>query len=167
MGGVKWNGDQWRRDFAREYRKNVSAAAIYLNNQIKADISQPGTAEFEQKTKKGKARKKRIYNFTHSRPGNPPFKQKGRLRASMAWEIVGSALAPIGRVGTNYKVGKYLELGTRKMAARPFLRRNLKLHQSQLAAIVTKKIAAGGLPPIRSNQFRSAILGRGAKRFGF
>lgn len=46
----------------------------------------------------------------------------GRLRSSIAWEIGQEGTFIVGRVGTNVHYAPYLELGTRKMRARPFLR---------------------------------------------
>ena len=55
-----------------------------------------------------------------SQPGEPPRLQSGNLRLSIKWErwkngyIIGPTVAA--------PYGKYLERGTRKMAARPFMR---------------------------------------------
>jgi hypothetical protein len=170
MAGLKWYGAQWKGDFKAEWRRRTSAACILLSSRVKADISQPGTLRYHPKTKSGKASKSRktVYNFTHSAPGNPPFKQKGRLRGSIAWEIVqGAAGGIVGRVGTNLKVGRYLELGTRRMKARPFLRPNLRNASYAIKLILTKQFPKGGVPAFKSNQSRSGILGRGAKKAGY
>jgi len=39
------------------------------------------------------------------------------------------------KVGTRYKVGRFLELGTKRMAARPFLRKTLREMRGQLRLI--------------------------------
>jgi len=54
-----------------------------------------------------------------SLPGNPPAVQTGHLKRSITWERAGRYTR---RVGTNLPYGLYLELGTKKMLARPFLR---------------------------------------------
>lgn len=46
----------------------------------------------------------------------------GRLRSSITWEIGQDGTTIVGRVGTNVHYAPYLELGTRRMRARPFLR---------------------------------------------
>jgi len=170
---VNWHGDQWKKQFRSEMRKRTQAAAIRLDARIKADISQAGTLE----TRGGGGRDRhgrflkgagRIYNFTHSAPGNPPYKQRGHLRRSMTHELVDQGQGVvIGRVGTNLKYGRYLELGTRKMKARPFLRPALRRYGPELRAILTKTFPPGGLGSIGSNQSRSGILGAGARRAGF
>jgi HK97 gp10 family phage protein len=46
----------------------------------------------------------------------------GRLRSSITWEIVVEGTWIVGRCGTNVHYAVYLEMGTRRMRARPFLR---------------------------------------------
>ena len=41
----------------------------------------------------------------------------------------------IARIGTNLKYGLYLELGTRRMAARPYLRRALDETRDEIRAL--------------------------------
>ena len=55
-----------------------------------------------------------------SAPGQPPAVQTGRLRNSIVHQpaTAGNLFA---RAGTNVPYGKYLEFGTSKMAARPWL----------------------------------------------
>lgn len=157
----------YRRGFQSDMTRRLAAASSFLSGVVKSDISQPGTLRYhpvDKKTGRAKASQKTVYNFTHSRPGNPPFKQKGNLRKSVAYEVVGL----VGRVGSNLKQPRYplyLELGTRKMGARPYLRSNLKKYRRTLLKIL------GGTPgvtaPISSNQYRSGHFGRGAKLAGW
>lgn len=63
----------------------------------------------------------RVYGAFPSRPGEPPRKQTGHLRRSIAYEVDRTNL--VARIGTNLAYGRYLELGTRRMAPRPWLRR--------------------------------------------
>lgn len=160
--GIKWYGNLVMAEVDSGMKRNMTAAVIYLSNMIKADISQPGTLRYST----GKGRKqKTIYNFTHSAPGNPPYKQTGRLRASIAWEVEGMLGHVIGRVGTNVQYGLYLEKGTRKMSPRPFLERNLNKHAGIVGLILTRRIDAGAAPKAVPYMFRSGILGRGASGY--
>jgi len=52
-----------------------------------------------------------------STPGEPPMSDTGRLASSMQFEIDGLT----GYVFTPVEYGPYLEFGTSRMAARPFL----------------------------------------------
>lgn len=169
MGSVEWHGDKWQKQLNADIRLRVSAAAIYLTNIIKADISQSGALVYS--VKPGGKSKRTVRNFTHSLPGNPPYLQTGRLRGSIAWEVIDSANVRAsgfyGRVGTNLKYGTYLEMGTRKMAARPFIKANMWKHREVLKAILTRKIGPGGLPPVVPSAFRSGYLGAGARKLGY
>jgi HK97 gp10 family phage protein len=62
-----------------------------------------------------------VENAFPSKPGQPPRKQTGQLQGSITYEI--DPVKMTARVGTNLMHGKYLELGTRKMAKRPWLKR--------------------------------------------
>lgn len=54
-----------------------------------------------------------------SRPGQPPNTDTGRLAQSIKFDFEDNGLT--GMVGTNVKYGRYLEFGTDKMEARPWL----------------------------------------------
>src|SRR4051812_26640985 len=112
MANFQWNGAACRAAIEARAKGRLPAACVVLSNSIKADISQPGTLRYEAKggrNAKGQflaKGQKTIYNFTHSRPGSPPYKQTGHLRRSIAWEVEGL----VGRVGTNLYYGYVLEL---------------------------------------------------------
>lgn len=78
----------------------------------------------------------RIYGANPSSPGEPPHKQYGHLRRSVATEVDSATL--VGRVGTNLNYGRWLELGTRLMAARPWLRRALRENQARIKSILAE-----------------------------
>jgi len=81
------------------------------------------------------AKSRRVYGAHPSAPGEPPRKQTGRLRASVAYEVDEAALT--ARVGTNLDYGLYLELGTmRGLAPRPWLRRALAESQARINVIL-------------------------------
>jgi HK97 gp10 family phage protein len=86
-------------------------------------------------------RGKLVYGAFASRPGNPPHKQTGRLQGSITWELSRRGLFGRGlmaRVGTNLTYGRYLELGTRKMRPRPWLRRSINEVKPQIKMILTR-----------------------------
>jgi phage gpG-like protein len=166
-GRLNWNGARFQEQFRRQIRGRITAACIYLENQVKADVSQPGTLRYTVPTKSGKPsrRQRTVYNFTHSRPGNPPFKQTGHLRRSITHEVDG----PVGRVGSNLAYARALELGYAPggLAPRPFLRSNLVKHMGTIGRIVRGEATPGGLPAVESNQFRSGHFGAGAREAGY
>lgn len=104
--------------------KFLGQLAIQLEGAIKKDLSQLGTGRSYRRTKAG------LYHIA-SAPGSPPATDSGRLRSSITHEIGRDVDGLVARVGTNVKYAVYLEFGTRKMAARPFMRVNLaKLERS-------------------------------------
>lgn len=60
-----------------------------------------------------------------SAPGEPPHKRSSRLFTSITWQLGEDALGLYAIVGTNVEYAEFLEIGTDRMAARPFLRRAL------------------------------------------
>lgn len=83
-----------------------------------------------------------------SRPGEPPAIDTGILRASITNEVELKGVGVEGRVGpdieyiaakapvgTNVEYGYYLEIGTSKMAPRPFLRPALRRTRRKVVKI--------------------------------
>lgn len=141
-GRVEWNAEPFKAQLTAEMRRRVNASCIMVEDHAKQLISVPGTAGGGQRNAQGRFIKGSYsaiqYNVNPSKPGEPPHKQHGRLRASVTREV--SNTKPVGRVGTNVKYGRWLELGTRKMKARPWLRVALKDKRGVIIALLTKRI---------------------------
>jgi hypothetical protein len=138
-GKLEWNGDRAKAAIRAELARRLNRAAILVLNHWKDLINTDGTGVRAKsgggRDKQGRFRKKKgglAYGANPSAPGEPPHKQRGRLLASAAWEVVGL----VARVGTNLLYGRWLELGTSRMAARPSLRRALKEMQGEVLAIL-------------------------------
>jgi len=73
-----------------------------------------------------------------SAPGQPPAVDTGRLRASITHRIEGGGYEErtIGYVGTNVEYAPYLEFGTSKMAARPWLTPALEKHREDIKRLI-------------------------------
>lgn len=164
-GRVEWHGDKFRLSVERAMRQRLEAACIFLETQVKQDINQSGTLTYRPVNRNGTLgkREKVLYNFTHSRPGEPPFRQTGHLLRSITHEVSGM----VGRVGSTIPYALHLELGTRDMAARPFLRSNLIRHSAAIQKILTGTIRPGELPDADGSPSRSGHLGAGAKAAGY
>lgn len=130
---TRWEGPRRKAELMEALRRRLSAAAIVVAAHAKRLVSEAGTGQ-GRSAKTGKFA--RVYGANPSRPGDPPHKQTGRLRASIAWELVGA----VARVGTNLPYGRWLEHGTRKMAARPWLRRALSECRARVLAILSKPL---------------------------
>lgn len=106
-------------------KKRLTAASIAVFNHAKKLINVEGTS--------GSGNTKLHYNTNPSLPGEPPHKQTGRLLGSVAFELVGY----VARVGTNLKYGRWLEMGTKKMQPRPWLRRALAEMRAKVEALLS------------------------------
>jgi HK97 gp10 family phage protein len=126
-----WKGDEARKRIAAEMTRRLYAAGLLVERHAKRLLSVAGTGT------KASGRG-RVYGANPSAPGEPPHKQTGRLRASVASEV--DAAAQTARVGTNVKYGKYLELGTRRMKPRPWLRRSLSEVRDKIRAIFARPL---------------------------
>jgi hypothetical protein len=137
---VKWNGDAAANEIREELTRRLHRCAILVHNRAKKLLSLPGTTKairsfsYWYGGRKRTARKKgNVYGAVVSQPGEPPRKQLGTLRQKVVWEVVGL----VARVGMDQKYGRWLELGTRKMAARPWLRRALDECRDDIRRILT------------------------------
>ena len=114
-----WYGGEYMIRQRSVLAANLTRAAIALKGDIKRSL--------------------RIGNkrgVTPSAPGEPPRRRTGRLSGSIAHEVDRQQL--VARVGTNVLYGKFLELGTVKMAARPFIRPSLARMRSTIGRILAE-----------------------------
>lgn len=128
---TEWHGPRRKAELMAAMKQRLSACAIIVASEAKRLVSTAGTGQAGS----GK-RKRRVYGANPSRPGDPPNKQTGRLRGSITWELVGQ----VARVGTNLLYGKHLELGTTRMAARPWLRRALAMCRDRINSILSRPL---------------------------
>lgn len=64
----------------------------------------------------------------------------GRLRNSITHQVDSSAFVNKVIVGTNVEYGKYVELGTYKMTARPFIKPSIQDHISEYQSIIENEL---------------------------
>lgn len=120
----------------------LEAVCIDLVNTIRQNVSVPGRTKTQVTISRGKnAGKTRTkwgaLNSAPSAPGDFPAKQTGWLRSSMAYEIDRENLT--AKVGTAVNYGRYLEMGTSRMAARPWLLRSAAEQHGRRAQILAGK----------------------------
>lgn len=155
-GRIEWYGN---RVFTLATAANVRAmhkAALLVASDVKKNFTLQGTGRqyYIGRSKKtgrrawyttpGKGRKE----HRASKPGKSPAIDVGTLRASIMSEIEVSGLSVDGRVGpdiekiaakapvgTDVNYGYYLEIGTSKMAPRPFLRPALRRTRKKVVKI--------------------------------
>lgn len=135
---VRFNIAEFERRFEREMGRRLDACAIAVQDRAKVLIGREGAAPAaaSRTTKTGRKIRKGslVYGARRSAPGEPPMKQTGRLQSSVAHERSGMT----ARVGTNVIYGRWLELGTTHVAARPWLRRSLVEMTPAVNGIISK-----------------------------
>lgn len=117
----------------------LEAVCIHLMNAMRQNVSVPGRKRSIVRTRAGGYRVKwGKLGSEPSRPGEFPRKQTGFFRSSIAYQITTDANGVAqGRVGTAYKVGKFLDRGTMRAAARPWLGRTVREEKAPIDQIMT------------------------------
>lgn len=101
---VIWHGARVERLTLDEAKEFVRRMTLETEREVKLLIGKKGLGK-------------------PSAPGQPPKRQTGALVSSYGHDFRDAGL--LGIVGSNLKTSLWLEIGTRKMAARPHLRRSL------------------------------------------
>lgn len=123
---IQWRGDEYVDAVNVASSKGLQKAGVFLVGEIKRSF--PGSG-IDNAT-----RAQREVN--RSEAGEIPHVQTGSLKRSITRERVRDQ----ERVGTNLKYGRYLELGTLFMDARPFLRPALFKHRREILKIIKRAI---------------------------
>lgn len=113
---LKWYGPQCRQAVHARLAKNLDEAAEYTEESLAALISVQGPPR--------------------STPGNPPHMDTTELWQSI--DHVTDTNALVATVGTDKEYAVYLEMGTSKMAPRPWFLRTLLFIQGALARILAQ-----------------------------
>ena len=143
-GITNWRGKQV---FTLATEHNLIAmkkAALVVERDVKTHFTTDGTGRSSRRTKTGKR------HFA-SLPGQPPAVDTGVLRASIMGQAKIEGIGITGKVGpdidhiraeapagTDVEYGYYLELGTKKMKARPYLRPSLRRTAKKVKQIFDK-----------------------------
>jgi len=154
---VQWHGAEFEEWYKALVAARLERAARHVHNRVKEKLNLSGVGgaayahnrqEIVGQTKDGKLlfatvhykKRQRIYGFVRSQPGEPPRKQYGTLRRGVTYEVdKGMLVARVGLYGPALAYAKFLELGTRKMKARPYLRQTLFEESGNIEAILAGK----------------------------
>jgi hypothetical protein len=109
--------------------RGVRAATIDAKGLLIGILSQPGT---------GRAYERKTVTHVASAPGEPPAPDTGRLRNSTQSEVLATPDGALGIVSVNTEYAAALELGTDKIAARPFIGRLARVHAARLQAVFAR-----------------------------
>lgn len=105
--------DRWVNQPGGPVAKDLERRAIRVQTEAVRSVHEPG--------------KGRQYGAHRaSAPGDPPATDTGQLAASITHRIGTDGRGLFAFVGSKLKKVRYLELGTSRIAPRPFLRRALR-----------------------------------------
>lgn len=124
---------EFQKIIRRNVEKAVDRASIKFQARVKRELSRSGSGVHYpgQRTRS-------------SAPGEPPAAQTGALRLSIQVDRTRLESELRNRIGTSLDYGRYLEFGTRHMAARPYLRPSLKAGRKNIEAeFETSKLLKG------------------------
>lgn len=114
MGRMTWNGDAFLDAMESRYSARLDSAAQLLQQRMQARIATQGPPR--------------------SKPGESPHRDSGDLQASVTVQSSGM----VRRIGSPLAYAVYLELGTSKMEARPWLVPTLIESGPEAAAVVAE-----------------------------
>lgn len=118
----------------KRLEKHMEVAVIFVRDEVKKGLNRG------QPTRT--LRSGSVIGLEPSLPGEFPKKITSQLQNSIVTKVVRSKRAVNGFIGSNLKKAKWLEFGTRKMKARPYLRPTLAKNRRKIGKIITKGIGA-------------------------
>lgn len=116
-----WKGPAFKKLLSANLDKKMTVVGILLTNELKQI-----TTELDNKD-----------GDEPSEPGEPPAKVSGRLSASMTYLY--ESAKKLLQVGTPVLYGKFLELGTKFMSPRPYLRPTFRKNKKKIEQIIRGK----------------------------
>jgi phage gpG-like protein len=121
---MKWNGEEFFRAYKKALAVKLEMAVAKMQAWAKDHVNRQGS------------------KWVHSAAGEYPMRQSGHLIKNLPYEVDKDEL--VARFGTNVEYGKFLETGTSKVAARPWLTLTIKGTRKAVADILKKPILTKG-----------------------
>lgn len=105
-----------------------------------ARIETPASRSARIRNAKARGRAFAKHRYQASRPGEPPRKRTGTLQKSIAHQIEVAPNQIIAKVGSKVPYARHLELGTSRMAPRPYLRPSLAEYRASFQNVVSTEL---------------------------
>lgn len=169
---AKWNLKAVVDQTEAQAARGLGRAAQYLVKRIKENVSRPGvkaTTPFGSTTVMGKRVMRGATGgdiVRISRPGESPRLRTGIFRASSRAEIVEGSRGLAYKVGSDLPQAASLELGSRNMKPRPYLRSTLAQERSEMRAVFMGAATQTHAAPM-SSELTSEDIERGTKNVFF
>ncbi len=130
---LRWYGKEATRRIRSETNKRIDRASRILRDYIRVKLSRSQPVKIYAKSA-GRSRK----GMNPSKAGEYPKKVTGFLRMNVQAEMDDATSTARVGIGKNVKYGKYLELGTRLMARRPWLSKGLLGARMRMMAMLKR-----------------------------
>ena len=114
----------------RHLEKNMQGAMAFVRDEIAKEI--------RSGTKSGRVYKRGGRVHQTSDPGEAPANDTGRLAASLGSTVTAGRRGVTGSLFAQAKYAKALELGTARVAARPFLRPGLARNKRKILELLRR-----------------------------
>ena len=105
----------------QQFRFNEAGLRVLLKGPVMEDLVKRAI-RVEAAAKKNASQPPRAGPGSGSEPGHGPAVRTGRLRGSITWRQGVDSISPFVDVGTAVFYGPFVELGTSRMKARPYLK---------------------------------------------
>ena len=125
------NKDEWIKKKRDQLAQALTESALVVQAEARQSILKG------PKTGRVYVRRGRIRHRA-SGPGQPPASDTGTLARSIVIDVDKDKMT--ASVGSNVKYAPFLELGTSRMAARPFLKRALEVKRTQIVKIIQARL---------------------------
>lgn len=127
--GLKWNGEAVKHELRAASWAGVVRATIYTHTKL---VEETGVSA---KVGTGTT----AADYQASKPGEPPRKRTGWMQRHIMFEL--DEANGRGRLGIakNAIYGIFLELGTKRVKARPWLLATVTKYRAQIKALLTLK----------------------------
>ena len=133
---IKWYGKVVMDKATKANATAMKKAVLLVEGHAKQSVRRQGTGReitrYRANTPSGSVSK---YKHKVSRPGHPPALDSGTLMSSLSHKVKVGIATIIGEVGSDIGYALFLEIGTSKMAARPFLRPAVKSNRRKINKI--------------------------------
>lgn len=169
---AKWNLKAVEGQVEAQVAHGIGRVAQYYVKRVKENVSRPGvkaTTPFGSTNVMGK----RVLRGATggdivriSRPGEPPRLRTGIFRASIRAEMVEGSRGLAYKCGSDLPQAASLELGSRYMKPRPWLRSTLAQERSEMRAVFMGAAAQTSVRPA-SSELTEEDVDRGRKNAFF